>query len=333
MEQYIDKLSQCQQNENQLRNERETVLKRHEQELVKLDERLANISQQRTEVIDQFKQFLDSLENLSRVNNELTNATTLNTSTTVSKLNRTESADATISLDAINNNVLKTELKPFQTQFLPVDSFNSDGGKSSSSSPSPHSVSHSPNPMMANEFIDEVKQSESTSIKANSDLPTSQVNNDEQKKKSGRFKFVHRLTMSKSLGSMPSAITVASPTTTQIESMLTKVRENVHSLDDSTLNQCIDLLSSRIMKDKEIATLTLNTPEPKQQLKVLTPFKREVAHKTTVTEEKSAEVTKRENTNVSKEKSKETTKEETTNEKKVTRPSPIKGRSISRFHY
>lgn len=267
MEQYISQLSDCQLREAQLRAEREALLKRHERELEELDGRLAAISTLRTTVIEDFKHFLDSPALMAAA----ASGSAEKTGKSSKVLLRAESAEASIGVDDINPTTPPTNL-------LTVDT-SCDGGKVSAASslcstPSPtyHSASHSPNPNYQN-----LPEASTTSpakkevgpVSAASELPTKALLETEKPvkptNKSGRsFKFVHRLAMSKSAGSIPTAITVASPTTTAIESMLFKVKENVHSLDDQTLNQCIDLLSSRILKDKETGSLrtsVLSTPD------------------------------------------------------------------------
>lgn len=276
MEQYISQLSDCQLREGQLRAEREALIRRHERELEELDNRLKAINTLRTQVIESFKHFLDSPAVLGS-GGSADSKTSVLPVTKNPKLLRAESAEATIGAAVAQK--LTDQQQPstaanghhLSSSLLTVDT--TVGSQCSTPSPTYHSATHSPN--IANIISEnaavssskesspckevEVPKSQKGENNPTTDAkPTTTTNN-----KSGRsFKFVHRLALSKSAGSVPSAmITVASPTTTAIESMLFKVRENVHLLDDRTLNQCIDLLSSRILKDKETRTSVLATPD------------------------------------------------------------------------
>lgn len=276
MEQYISQLSDCQLREGQLRAEREALIRRHERELEELDNRLKAINTLRTQVIESFKHFLDSPAVLGN-GGSADSKTSVLPVTKNPKLLRAESAEATIGAAVAQE--LTDQQQPstaanghhLSSSLLTVDT--TVGSQCSTPSPTYHSATHSPN--IANIISENaaVSSSKESSPCKEVEVPKSQKGENNPttaakpttttNNKSGRsFKFVHRLALSKSAGSVPSAmITVASPTTTAIESMLFKVRENVHLLDDRTLNQCIDLLSSRILKDKETRTSVLATPD------------------------------------------------------------------------
>lgn len=205
MEQYILKLSDCQQREDCLREKRDCIIRKHEKELEQLDDSLASISRLRNQIIEDFKQFLDG--------NQIANSNVLFDSPQLSPSELKKTFCENGSLDSA-----------FQSNFC-----ESGGGDGSG---------------VVKECQMEIESQSS---------PT--------KPKSNRaFRLVQRLKTSKSTGSLPNQSCLQSPTTSQIESMLNKVRDGAHSLDNSTINQCIDLLSSRIIQDKDILKIELEPP-------------------------------------------------------------------------
>lgn len=231
MEVYIEKLSECQKRENRLREERVALIRAHEKALEELNSQIEAIFRQRNHILEQFKGFLEPNEAI----NTTSNLTQDNKVTAVEvdkpKTGSRSLTRANTTVESIDSNFLSA---------TPVS-------VSSTPSPTYHSVG----------TVSPVAPAEEPSLPLPAPLRA--------------FKFVHRLKPSKSDGSLlssSSALTVQSPTTTQIESMLSKVRNNEHSLDSKTMSQCINLLSSRITKDRKESidsareALYLPTPTP-----------------------------------------------------------------------
>lgn len=176
MDQYILRLSECQENEDRLRSEREEILRRHEKELEELNTRLETVSKKRNEIIEEFKQFLDG--NLKEPSSP----------TSITSKDSEETAAVAAFQDTADSSPLASPKTP----------------------------------------------------------PAVPISSQPLKSKTRPFRIVQRLKTSKSAASITNYRCLESPTTTQIESMLSQVRDHQHSLDNGTINKCIDLLSAKI---------------------------------------------------------------------------------------
>lgn len=211
MEVYIEKLSECQKRENQLREERVALIRAHEKALEELNTQIEAIFRQRNHILEQFKGFLEPNDATETPGNKPQQVEPERP-----KLRHLPRANTIV--ESFDANYLSAATTPVSVSSTPSPTYHSVG------TVSPVAPEEPARPMPA---------------------------------PARPYKFVHRLKPSKSDGSLlsgPSALTVQSPTTTQIESMLSKVRTNVHSLDSKTMSQCIDLLSSRITKDRKEST-------------------------------------------------------------------------------
>lgn len=205
MELYIKQLSNCQQRENQIREQRDLLIREHEKKIKEINNEIVKIFTERNEILAKFNHYLN--------NNQQQQQQQQQTSKQVAFQ------------------------RPRQLKLMS-------------------------------------KSAVATSVPVPRVLK--QASEDENRLKTNRSRILRQMKSTKSLPTM----VIASPTTTQIESILYKVRDNEHSLDGQTMSQCIDLLSSKITKDRNVI-VNLQTPTPTSvpdRIELIQPITSDIKH-------------------------------------------------------